>query len=161
MQRCLLVKLYMLHPQPRGGGVRTLLKPSPPSINITPPMPRTPLSLLDLFPRQPPSCSSPLPFPPIPVKSVRAFQSQRVVVNHLWIFFSLRFFLLFDLILFFFFFILFARHSIFFSNVQNDGNNCACYMLHWMGNCCFLLLVSIFESRFCLYILSHLYKDPR
>lgn len=25
----------------------------------------------------------------------------------------------------------------------------------------FFLLVSIFESRFCLYILSHLYKDPR
>ena len=65
-------KLYML----REGGTHVIKALSPPSINITPPMPRTTVSPRFVS-RQPPSCATALPVSPlIPVKSVRAFQSQ-------------------------------------------------------------------------------------
>lgn len=124
-------------------------------------MPRTPLSLLDLFPRQPPSCS-----PPLPSDSGQIGSCISIATSRRKPFMDIFFPSVFSIIWFYFIFLFFLSYLLdirYSSRVykMKYGNNCACYMLHWMGNCCFFLLVSIFESRFCLYILSHLYKDPR
>lgn len=150
----------MLHPQPRGGGVRTLLKPSPPSINITPPMPRTPLSLLDLFPRQPPSCS-----PPLPSDSGQIGSCISIATSRRKPFMDIFFPSVFSIIWFYFIFLFFLSYllDIRYSSRVYKMMEIIVHVICYIGweIVAFFLLVSIFESRFCLYILSHLYKDPR